>query len=142
VAIELFCVNPECGAANITFATPSGGSGRCSKCGWAYSPPDAREQDRSTPDAIEPGTIFDGRYRIERLLGEGGMGVVFLATDLKLQRRVAPKILHLHGGGHPDLMKRFHREARIAAGFDHPNLCQVYDFGQAGGVHHRQWLLL
>jgi hypothetical protein len=64
------------------------------------------------------------------------MGSVYLAFDLKLERRVAVKIPHFDRAAQPDLLKRFHREARIAAAFNHPNLCPVYDFKQAGEVHY------
>jgi len=82
------------------------------------------------------GAIFDGRYRIERPLGAGGMGAVYQAFDLKLERRVALKIPHFDAHAHPDLIKRFQREARIAAAFDHPNLCPIFDFNRAGDVYY------
>jgi hypothetical protein len=64
------------------------------------------------------------------------MGAVHLAFDLKLGRKVALKIPHLDHTADPALVKRFQREARIAAGFDHPNLCPVYDFNQVGNVQY------
>jgi hypothetical protein len=60
------------------------------------------------------------------------MGTVYLAFDLKLQRSLALKIPDFDRHAHPDLLKRFRREARVAAAFDHPNLCPVYDFDRAG----------
>jgi hypothetical protein len=82
-----------------------------------------------------------GRYRVIKRLGRGAMGSVYLAHDTHLDRRVALKVPHfrLEGGAdepNRDDLDRFYREARIAATFDHPNLCPVYDVGQIGGVHY------
>lgn len=75
-----------------------------------------------------PGRL--GRYRILHRLGQGGMGVVFAAEDESLGRRVAVKTI-----AEPDesARKRFRREARAAAGVNHPNVCQVYEIGEDGG---------
>ena len=82
-----------------------------------------------------------GRYRIIKRLGRGAMGSVYLAHDTHLDRRVALKVPHFRTEGdasEPNRLDvdRFHREARIAATFDHPNLCPVYDVGQIDGVHY------
>src|SRR5688572_2931462 len=76
-----------------------------------------------------------GRYRILQKLGEGGMGAVYLAEDGQLGRRVAIKVPHFSAGGSPSTIERFYREARVAAGIDHPNICGVYDVGQIDGTH-------
>ena len=75
------------------------------------------------------------RYRIEREIGRGGMGTVFLARDLKHGRPVALKILN------PELAaalgpERFQREIAIAAGLNHPHIVALYDSGQAGGTFY------
>ena len=70
------------------------------------------------------------RYKITDLLGEGGMGAVFLARDVTLQRDVAIKIMHPHMANQPNFRERFLQEARTAARLDHPGIVQVYDFGQ------------
>ncbi len=67
-----------------------------------------------------------GRYRIERLLGRGGMGAVYLARDLQLDRQVAIKELPAEFAGDAVLRERFLREVRTAAGFSHPNIVPVY----------------
>jgi hypothetical protein len=85
-----------------------------------------------TPDGLPE--VF-GRYRILRLLGQGGMGTVYLAHDTNLGRPVALKVPRFQAGD-PRLVDRFYREARIAATFTHPNLCPVHDVGQEGGVHY------
>ncbi|MCU0520144.1 MAG: protein kinase [Anaerolineae bacterium] len=71
-----------------------------------------------------------GRYKLIKLLGEGGMGAVFQARDVTLQRDVAIKIMHPHLANQPDFRERFLQEARTAARLDHPGIVQVYDFGQ------------
>jgi formylglycine-generating enzyme required for sulfatase activity len=76
-----------------------------------------------------------GRYRIVRQVGAGGMGAVYLAEDTVLGRHVALKVPHLTGAG-PEVIERFYREARVAAGIEHPHLCAVHDVGQVDGVHY------
>jgi eukaryotic-like serine/threonine-protein kinase len=75
---------------------------------------------------------IDGKYRLERLLGKGGMGAVYAATDLRLRRRVALKVITGELLGKSDALQRFQREARTSAGLNHPNIVAVYDYGQAG----------
>jgi predicted ATPase len=72
-------------------------------------------------------------YRILRLLGEGGMGVVFEAEDLRLGRRVAVKFLGPRISDNEAARSRFRREARTASQLNHPNICTVYDFGETEG---------
>jgi serine/threonine-protein kinase len=72
-------------------------------------------------------------YRIERLLGRGGMAAVYLAHDGVLDRKVAVKILPQGPTCDPELVKRFEREARIVARVNHPNIAQVYRIGEAHG---------
>jgi serine/threonine protein kinase len=71
-----------------------------------------------------------GRYKIISLLGGGGMGSVYKAHDLTLQRDVAIKIMHPHVARMPNFRERFLQEARTAAQLDHPSIIQVFDFGQ------------
>lgn len=75
-----------------------------------------------------------GRYKIVKLLGEGGMGAVFRATDVTLQRDVAIKIMHPHMARDANFRERFLQEARTAARLDHPSIVQVHDFGQEGSL--------
>jgi eukaryotic-like serine/threonine-protein kinase len=78
------------------------------------------------------GTI-DSRYRLERLLGRGGMASVHLARDTELDRPVALKLLAESLGGDESLRRRFVREARLAARLSHPNVVSVFDAGEDGG---------
>src|SRR5439155_16909569 len=77
-----------------------------------------------------------GRYRILQKLGEGGMGAVYLAEDTQLERKVAIKVPYLSEEDGPSVLERFRREAQIAAGIQHPNLCPVHDVGERDGVHY------
>jgi hypothetical protein len=82
------------------------------------------------------------RYRVARLLGQGGMGAVYAARDTVLGRLVALKVIRVAGAADERAIKRFYREARAAAAFSHPNLCPVYDFGFVGGVPYLTMPLL
>ncbi len=84
------------------------------------------------PRAIRPGDTL-GRYEIGEELGEGGMATVFKARDKELRRDVAVKVLFPHLSRRPDIVRRFHREARAAAGLEHANILRIYDVGGAEG---------
>lgn len=77
-----------------------------------------------------------GRYRILRKLGAGGMGTVYLAHDSQLERDVALKVPHFGPEDGSNVIERFKREARLAAGYQHSNVCPVYDVGCVDGVHY------
>jgi len=81
-------------------------------------------------------TLFDGRYRIIRKLGTGGMANVYLAEDQELGRRVAIKILNDRHAGDEQFVERFRREAKNAAGLSHPNIVSIYDRGEAEGTYY------
>ena len=74
-------------------------------------------------------------YRLVALLGAGGMGDVYRARDSKLDRDVAIKILPAAFTSHPDRLARFQREARMLAALNHPNICAIYGFEEADGIH-------
>ena len=75
---------------------------------------------------------LDGKYRLERALGRGGFGAVFEASDLRLHRRVAAKVMMGSLFGDVVALRRFEREARAAARIDHPAITRVYDYGSVG----------
>ena len=81
-----------------------------------------------------PGTLLGGRYRIIGLLGRGGMGEVYRATDLMLGQPVALKFLPEEACRNPRLLERFHGEVRVARLVSHPNVCRVYDIGEVEGM--------
>ena len=81
-------------------------------------------------------TLFDGRYRVMRKLGAGGMADVYLAEDEELGRRVAIKILNDRHANDESFVERFRREAKNAAGLSHPNIVSIYDRGEAEGTYY------
>ncbi|MGD0681892.1 MAG: serine/threonine-protein kinase [Terracidiphilus sp.] len=80
---------------------------------------------------FDPGTVIRGKYRIERILGRGGMGSVYLAEHLLLGRVRALKFISSELSQDPALLKRFRREALAASELHHPNVVQVLDLDQA-----------
>jgi len=85
--------------------------------------------------ALTPGTKL-GPYEIQSPLGAGGMGEVYRAHDLRLDRTVAIKILPLHLSEKPEAKERFDREARALSSLSHPNICHLYDVGQQDGISY------
>ena len=81
--------------------------------------------------SLSPGTSL-GPYRIEGPLGAGGMGEVYRATDTRLDRTVAVKVLPGHVASDSNLRQRFEREARTVAALNHPHICTLYDIGREG----------
>lgn len=92
-------------------------------------------------DRLKPANLIgpEGRYRIEKELGHGSMGLVFLATDQLLFRNVALKKLTAGFGHNQDIVTRFQQEARALAQLSHTNIVQVYDFVQEG---HEYWIAM
>ena len=82
------------------------------------------------------GSFFDGRYKIVRKLGAGGMANVYLAEDQELGRRVAIKILNDRHANDDQFVERFRREAKNAAALSHPNIVSIYDRGEAEGTYY------
>jgi predicted Ser/Thr protein kinase len=92
----------------------------------------ARARDNGRVGDLQPGDIFAG-CRVDGVLGRGGMGVVYRATDLRLGRPVALKLIAGDRASDPELRERFEREARLTAAIDHPNVVPVYAAGEEGG---------
>src|SRR5262245_14781455 len=80
--------------------------------------------------------VFDGRYRVVRKLGTGGMANVYLAEDQELGRSVAIKMLDERHSQDEQFVERFRREAKNAAGLSHPNIVSIYDRGEAEGTYY------
>ncbi|MDQ3034447.1 MAG: serine/threonine protein kinase [Myxococcota bacterium] len=90
----------------------------------------ASRMDIQEAAPLQPGSVVAGRYRIERLLGVGGMGAVYEATQVAIDRRVALKVVRADFAGDVAMAARFQREARAASAVHHPNVVMVHDFGQ------------
>jgi serine/threonine-protein kinase len=93
---------------------------------------DLTASDGVIRSVVEPGKML-GLYRIERLLGRGGMGSVFLAYDTTLHRRVALKVMDASAAA-PTSRAQTVREARNAAALNHPNICTIYEVGEVDGA--------
>src|SRR5947208_2646487 len=89
----------------------------------------------SFPDPLN-GKLFDGRYKIIKKIGAGGMADVYCAEDQELGRQVAIKILNDRHAGDEQFVERFRREAQNAAGLNHPNIVSIYDRGEAEGTYY------
>ena len=99
--------------------------------------PDAKELQKNEPPAEPPGgpqsligRTLSGRYLIERLIGEGGMGAVYQAEHAHIHKRLAVKVLHAEMSRLPEVVARFEREAMAAAHIEHPNVAAATDFGK------------
>ena len=123
---------------------------RCRSCDEASAPtaappeiarhPGAEvdDHDRTSWSSVDGGRFVSGsvladRYRIVGLLGRGGMGEVYRADDLKLEQTVALKFLPDEMAHNGAALARFHHEVRVARQVSHPNVCRVFDFGEADG---------
>ncbi len=92
------------------------------------------QEANADSNALQVGDILDGRYRLTRKIGSGGMGVVFQGTQLTLERTVAIKVMHAHLAERDDYGLRFEREVQIAKELMHPNTVRIYDFGTTKGT--------
>src|SRR5256714_1418873 len=77
-----------------------------------------------------------GNYKITQKIGAGGQGTYYIATDTRLGRNVVVKVLPAELTAKETNLKRFDREARLASGLDHPNICTIFDLGEADGLHY------
>jgi serine/threonine-protein kinase len=101
----------------------------------AASAPGTKRRNVSTGDTL-------GRYELLDEIGEGGMATVYKARDQELRRDVAVKVLFGHLARRDDVVRRFHREARAAAGLEHANILRVYDVGGAGETNDPPYIVM
>jgi len=101
----------------------------CPACGKATVPTEtAAGPMPGAPDLV--GRVIAGRYRIDKKLGEGGMGAVYRGEQMSLRRAVAVKLLKPELGANEMILRRFNAEAHLVAQLSHPNIVGIYDFGQ------------
>jgi beta-lactam-binding protein with PASTA domain len=96
----------------------------------------ATQKDSGVTDEYQPGQVIGGRYRIIGKVGGGGMASVYVAEDTTLARRVAIKMLHRRFVQDAKFVERFRREAKAAAGLNHPNIVGVYDWGEVADQNY------
>ncbi|HET9740875.1 MAG TPA: PASTA domain-containing protein [Solirubrobacteraceae bacterium] len=89
-----------------------------------------------SPTRVERDTIIDGRYRVLKRIGSGGMAEVYCAEDQQLGRRVALKLLRRRFADDEQFVERFRREASSAAGLSHPNIVGIFDRGEWDGTYY------
>jgi serine/threonine protein kinase len=114
-----------------TMPHPSAVAGLCSAVTTSVPEPGAWKN--GLPTRLP---VWLGRYNLLQLLGQGGMGAVYLARDTQLERQVALKLPRLNPKEGAEILERFRREARAAAKLHHPGICAVHDVGQVDGVHY------
>ena len=124
--------SPPDGVELVASAPASGGAAPSAGAPAAVVPtgPTMRPSARPGGAASLIGTTIGGRYRIDSILGEGGMGTVYAAEHTLMRKRVALKVLHPDMSRIPDIVARFEREALAAGHIDHPNIAAATDFGQ------------
>jgi hypothetical protein len=108
---------------------------QCPKCGACYDSSaqkcEADGYDLTLSLPVE--RTVDGKYQLQRLIGRGGMGAVYEATDLRLNRTVAVKVMVGNLFGNSAALRRFAREAQASAKLDHRNIVRIFDFGELRG---------
>ncbi|HEX2689315.1 MAG TPA: bifunctional serine/threonine-protein kinase/formylglycine-generating enzyme family protein [Kofleriaceae bacterium] len=118
-----FC--PSCGHPSVDATIASIAAPEAPEAGGTLSDP---RQRMLPPRLIAPGTRILDRYQIDGVLGEGGMGVVYRATDLMRERSVGIKALHASLLGDAEVCRRFKREAQLMLGWNHRYVARVHDF--------------
>jgi len=126
---------PRCRTENTT------GSRFCAACGTSLSDPPAaatpRDERTATMAAsalgLAGGEMFAGRYRVIEEIGRGGMGRVYKVLDTKVEEKVALKIIAPEISADERVLSRFRRELKLARQVTHPNVCRVFDIGEADG---------
>jgi serine/threonine protein kinase len=124
----------ECGYCHTSIPA---NSRFCSSCGADLTEgggPPSRASAATLRHRLE--RLLEGKYRIDRVLGKGGMGTVFLAYDLALERDVAIKVLPPDVARDDQVVRRFQQEAKTAAKLDHPNIIPIYRVESEGGLNY------
>ncbi|MGE0788770.1 MAG: protein kinase [Sandaracinaceae bacterium] len=118
---------PACGRGNPSDAR------FCAGCGHRFGAEGIEDPLEGGADPLL-GRVIAERYKIEELLGRGGMGVVYRVEHVRIGKLMAMKLLHGALVREKDVIKRFKREAEAVSRLDHPNTVQVFDFGQSEGM--------
>src|ERR1700692_4066469 len=115
---------PHCKTANPDFAET------CSKCSQPLAIADSETIQMVDPTTITLGSDFGPRYRIDALLGQGGMGRVYKAYDKELNRTVAIKVVRRGVMGEEDALGRFKQGLVLASKISHKNILRIHDLGE------------
>jgi tetratricopeptide (TPR) repeat protein/predicted Ser/Thr protein kinase len=101
---------------------------------WSVAVTQSTAVETATKEQLQPGTIIGDRYEILQLLGQGGMGAVYKARDIELERLVALKLIRPDLASHPEILRRFKQELILAREVTHRNVVRIFDLGQAHGI--------
>src|SRR6266446_5095042 len=104
--------------------------------GWSAAVALSPSSEAAAKGQLEPGTLLGDRYEILQLLGQGGMGAVYKARDVELERLVALKLIRPDLASHPEMLRRFKQELILAREVTHPNVIRIFDLGQASGLRY------
>jgi serine/threonine protein kinase/Tfp pilus assembly protein PilF len=96
--------------------------------------PDVSTDNNSSGASLKPGTVFANRYEILKILGEGGMGAVYKARDVQLEREVALKVIKPELANNPEILQRFKQELVLARQVTDRNVIRIFDLGEAGKI--------
>ena len=122
VALDLSRLRKQAGSTVVPTVTPTG-----SDATQTFTP--TIVVGGSSGSGISVGALVDQKYRVDSIIGQGGMGAVFKAWDVRLERPVAIKVVRPHLISDPDSRARFNRESKIVARLQHPSIVTVYDYG-------------
>src|SRR5437899_5943285 len=101
---------------------------------WSVAVTQSTAAETAAKGQLQTGTIIGDRYEILQLLGQGGMGAVYKARDIELERLVALKLIRPDLASHPEILRRFKQELILAREVTHRNVIRIFDLGQAHGV--------
>src|SRR5712692_9555489 len=104
--------------------------------GWSAAVTLRPSSEAAAKGQLEPGSVLGERYEILQLLGQGGMGAVYKARDIELERTVAVKVIRHDLASHPEILRRFKQELILAREVTHRNVIRIFDLGQASGVRY------
>src|SRR6266581_5431964 len=104
--------------------------------GWSKAATLRPSSEAAAKGQLEPRSMLGDRYEILQLLGQGGMGAVYKARDVELERTVALKLIRPDLASHPEVLRRFKQELILARDVTHRNVVRIYDLGQASGVRY------
>src|SRR5216684_1491801 len=104
--------------------------------GWSAAVTLRPSSEAAAKGQLEPGSVLGERYEILQLLGQGGMGAVYKARDIELERTVALKLIRPDLASHPEILRRFKQELILAREVTHRNVIRIFDLGQASGVRY------
>jgi tetratricopeptide (TPR) repeat protein len=124
------------GDATVTSVPVDVGQATVAQSAYTVTQADAAPIRNTTAsvDSLSPGSTLGGRYEILKLLGEGGMGAVYKARDLEVDRVVALKVIRPEYANRPEILARFKQELVLARQITHRNVIRIFDLGQADGL--------